>query len=630
MDNVADIYPLSPIQLGMLFHTLAGEAGIYVNQYTCQLQGAVDAERLQQAWQQTIDHHPVLRTAFLWEGLDEPLQVVRQQVTLPWQVLDWRGAEDVEDRLEAFLRCDRTHPFNLAQAPLLRLTLIHLSETHTQLVWTSHHLLFDGWSLPLIWQDLLSWYQGQRPTPRRPYRDFIAWQQQQSIAASEPFWREQLKPVSAPTPLPAALTSGVQTNHYQQHTQRLTPQRTTALTTFTRQQRLTLNTLVQAAWALLLHHYSGQSQVTYGSVVSGRPATMPGVEKMVGLFINTLPVSMEIEPSTYLADWLQQRQQQLLDLRQHEITPLQTIQRWTGLSGSDLFDSIVVFENYPTTAAADLPFTVENARYIEQSNYPLALLVLPGTSLELILLYDTGRFEAGAIRNLLDHLTMLLTAFTEQPQAKLAELPRLTPPAQQFLRSPSVTLDAPGYVHRFIESQAQATPDAIAVQFGQQSLTYAALNRQANQLAGQIRDYIPPLTTTSSSPFVAICLERSVELVVAILAVLKAGAAYVPLDPTYPEARLSYCLQDTQPQLLLTQQAVTLPDSACPRLYQEDWETDRPTENLGLPVHPDDLAYVIYTSGSTGQPKGVKVSQRNLTHSTTARFQVYPDPVERF
>ncbi|MEL6816796.1 MAG: condensation domain-containing protein, partial [Cyanobacteria bacterium J06598_3] len=249
MDNVADIYPLSPIQLGMLFHTLAGEAGIYVNQYTCQLQGAVDAERLQQAWQQTIDHHPVLRTAFLWEGLDEPLQVVRQQVTLPWQVLDWRGAEDVEDRLEAFLRCDRTHPFNLAQAPLLRLTLIHLSETHTQLVWTSHHLLFDGWSLPLIWQDLLSWYQGQRPTPRRPYRDFIAWQQQQSIAASEPFWREQLKPVSAPTPLPAALTSGVQTNHYQQHTQRLTPQRTTALTTFTRQQRLTLNTLVQAAWA---------------------------------------------------------------------------------------------------------------------------------------------------------------------------------------------------------------------------------------------------------------------------------------------------------------------------------------------------------------------------------------------
>ena len=506
MDNVADIYPLSPVQLGMLFHTLAGETGVYINQYTCQLKGAVDSDRLRQAWQQTVAHHPVLRTAFLWEGLDEPLQVVRSQVSLPWSLLDWQHLTDPAAELATFLQRDRQRPFDLAQAPLLRLTLIRLSDTCTQLVWTSHHLLFDGWSLPLIWQDLLACYQGQQPTSRRPYRDFIAWQQQQHTAASKPFWRSQLQAATAPTPLPAARTGGRPSSSYQQCTRRLTPALTAAINAFVRGQRLTLNTLVQAAWALLLHHYSGHHQVTYGAVVSGRPASLAGVETMVGLFINTLPVSVAIDADAHLTDWLQQRQQQLLDLRQHEATPLSDIQRWRGLGntapgGSELgsgtlFNSIVVFENYPSTDADNLPFTVEQARYLEQSNYPLALLVLPGDALELMLLHDTGQFESGAVEHLLDYLELLLTTAVEQPQIRLSALPRLTP---QQLPSPQPSSSL-ACVHTLIEAQAAATPHAAAVQFDDHILTYSELNQRANQLARQICAYRPDANAADSAP----------------------------------------------------------------------------------------------------------------------------------
>ncbi|ESA38542.1 amino acid adenylation domain protein [Leptolyngbya sp. Heron Island J] len=644
MENVADIYPLSPVQLGMLFHTLADtQAGVYVNQYTCKLSGNLQPNLLQQAWPQTVARHPVLRTAFLWDGLDEPLQVVREQVELPWRSWDWRGITDAEQmtKLEEFLECDRTQGFNLDQAPLLRLTLIHLRDNVHQFVWSSHHLLFDGWSLPLIWQDMLTYYgallQGTVPQlqPTRPYRDYIAWQQEQDLSTAETFWRNQLQGVVELTPLPAARPGTSQ--RYQQQHQSLSPSLTTALKNLARQHRLTLNTLVQGAWALLLNHYSGEDQVTYGSVVSGRPADLVGMETMVGLFINTLPVRVSIKPDQTLVDWLQLRQQQLLDLRQYETTALTDIQRWSDVPQKNpLFESIVVFENYPAAAATDLGFDTSDVRYLEQSNYPLALLVVPGESLELLLLFDSGRFEEGAILCLHAHLELLLTAFVEQPQSKLAELPRLTPTEQQQLTTWE-TVDYPRdlTIHQLIEAQVQKTPDALAVVFEGQTLTYGELNQQADQLADLFRSngVIP-------GDRIALCLNPSLSRIVCILAVLKAGAAYVPLDPAYPAERLQYCLEDTNPKFLLTQRSVDLPDISITVLYldgegmeqcqTQGWAQGQPLQSPHHPITPDDLAYIIYTSGSTGTPKGVMVSHQNLVHSTTARAHVYPEPVGRF
>lgn len=658
MKNVADIYPLSSVQLGMLFHTLAQseaaeQTGVYVNQYTCRLSGTLRQDLFRRAWERTIERHPVLRTAFLWEGLDEPLQIVRQTVELPWQVLDWREVEEKVQatRLETFLKSDRTQGFDLAQAPALRLTLIQLAPDAFQLVWSSHHMLFDGWSLPLIWQDMLAYYDAlltetlPQLDPANPYRDYIAWQQAKASGEAadkaEKFWRSQLSGFTEPTSLPGARTVSVEAAQpYQQQEKRLDKDFTQHLGAVARQHRLTLNTLVQGAWTLLLHHYSGHQRVMYGSVVSGRPAELPGVEKMVGLFINTLPVCSVVEPDQPLVTWLAERQQQLLSLREYEASALTDIQRWSELpAGSALFESIVVFENYPAAAAPDLGFTVEQARYIEQSNYPLALLVVPGDSLELLLLYDTARFEEGAIARLLEHMVLLLKAFVEQPQAKLSELPRLTATERSALAacSPSKPDTKKALtIHQLIEVQAVKTPQAEAVVFEGQVLTYDELNRQANQLASLLRSH-----QVISGSRVALCLNRSLDMVVCILAVLKAGAAYVPLDPDYPQSRLAYCLKDTNPAVVLTERSVELPAVSVPLLYVDELCIDEPSfrEQLlsweecpqgEVGPQPEDLAYIIYTSGSTGRPKGVMVSHRNLVHSTQARFSVYAEPVGRF
>ncbi|MGC1217487.1 MAG: amino acid adenylation domain-containing protein [Phormidesmis sp.] len=674
MKNVADIYPLSPVQLGMLFHTLAetedaaakstkSTAGTYINQYTCKLVGELDVANFQQAWQLTIAQHPVLRTAFLWEGLDQPLQVVRQNVKLPWQQLDWREIPTKEqaEKLETLLSRDRTRAFNLAKAPILRLVLIQLNETRFQLVWSFHHLLFDGWSLPLIWQDMLTCYQSlcaKEPAQfeeRRPYRDFIAWQQNRTDATAESFWRSQLSGFSEPTPLPAAITaSGEATDAqhiYQQHSRQIDSNRTAQIKQFAKAQRLTLSTLIQSAWALMLSHYSGAKQVTYGSVVSGRPAELSGIERIVGMFISTLPVCVSVPAEQPLSQWLQACQQQFLDLRQHDTTPLPDIKRWSQLPAeSPLFESIVVFENYPEAQPAELTLIVEDSRYLEQSNYPLALLVVPGQSpnqsIELLCIYDSARFEAGAINRLLAHVELLLKAFIEQPEQTLAELPRLTPDEQQQMADKQpVHYPQDLAVHQLIEAQALKTPNAEAVVFGTASLSYAALNQQANRLAHELRSH-----GVTPGSRVCICLNRSPAIIVSILAVLKAGAAYVPLDPDYPTARLAYCLEDTAPKVICTDRATAqsaqLPNEAIPRLYldefsfsEEDSRTLADRSDLSeidlsetdlSEIKPDDLAYIIYTSGSTGKPKGVMVSHQNLMHSTAARTDFYPDAVKRF
>ncbi|MEL6353071.1 MAG: amino acid adenylation domain-containing protein [Cyanobacteria bacterium J06627_28] len=658
MKNVADIYPLTPVQAGMLFHSLAqttdqaapsARAGVYVNQFTCQLAGDLTPDWLQQAWQQTVAHHAVLRTAVLWEGLDQPLQVVREQVRVPWQQLDWRAlsASERSHQLSDFLQRDRTQGFDFAQAPLLRLTLIQLTDKTHQFIWSSHHLLYDGWSLLLIWRDVLTCYgalaagkTAELAVPR-PYRDYVAWQQKQDPAAAETFWKSQLQGLVEPTPLPAAQTGHVTTGHpYRRQSVQLSGELTSQLSTLARSHRLTMNTLVQGAWALLLHHYSDHARVTYGSVMSGRPAALRGVETMVGLFINTLPVQVVIDLEQSLIPWLQACQQQLLALREYEATPLTEIQRWSDMpQGNALFESIVAFENLTDDSVTALSFEVSDEQYLEQSNYPLALLVFPGEALDFRLLYDADRFEEGAIAHILSHLVHLLTTFVKSPQSTLSQIPRLSQTDFQQLFSQRQN-DYPtddttdSCIHQLIEQQVEKTPQAQAVVFEDNALSYAALNQRANQLAALLQHQ-----GVSVGSRVALCLPRSLDLIVAILAILKAGAVYVPLDPTYPAARIAYCLQDVAPDLLITVRSLPLTEtfnSVVPNcLYLDECMNDAtlaasPVEINSSAAQPTDLAYIIYTSGSTGKPKGVMVSHQNLIHSTMARFQVYEQLVERF
>ncbi|MDJ0728434.1 MAG: amino acid adenylation domain-containing protein [Crocosphaera sp.] len=653
LENVTDIYPLSHVQLGMLYHTLAApNSGIYIEQYTCKLHGELQEIAFKSAWDKVIEHHETLRTAFVWEGLDEPLQIVRQTVETPWTSQDWCELDSTKqkEQLADFLEQDRFLGLKLEKAPLMRLKIIHLQDKNYQLIWTFHHLISDGWSTLIILKEVFALYasicqEKEISLPSsRPYRDYIAWLQQQDLNKSKLFWQQVLKGFTEPTPLP--ITNSLKsTSNYQQQQISLNPKRSEFLNTWAKENRLTLNTIINGAWSLLLSRYSGEQEVVYGTTVSGRPTTLSGVEEMVGLFINSLPVRVNISPQQQLIPWLQEIQLQLLKIRDFEYTPLVKIQEWSEVpQGKSLFDSLVVFENYPAPPQTeDSNLTIDEIDYREQSNYPLALLVVPKVSLELILIYDANRFKSGTITRILASLETLLQGFLEHPDSNLINLPILTEAEKSQLlvewHQPQTIIEKDVYIYDLFQEQVKQNPDAVAVTFENQSLTYQELNQKANCLARYLQS-----CGVGSDVCVGIFLERSLEMVVAIFAILLAGGAYVPLDPDYPQERLTYILQDTKATILLTQQKLVNLLPKTPSLttgfnlttlcLDTDWEKLEDNEHLKSPLinlkSNDSLAYVIYTSGSTGKPKGVLVTHRNLIHSTTARIQYYNQPVTRF
>src|SRR3954469_1084692 len=357
-DNVEAIYGLSPLQEGMLFHSLlTPEAGLYVQQLSCRFQGHLDAAAFATAWRATLAHNPSLRTAFLWERLEKPVQVVHKQLEIAVAQQDWRGlpADEQERRFTDFLRAEQGG-FDLRKAPLLRLALIQVADDAWRFVWSRHHILLDGWSTPLVFQDLFAAYgallRGEEPRLpwRRPFRDYIAWLKGQDMARAEAFWRESLAGFTAPTPLGAergdAAAPG-DADSYAERTALLPEAVTAALQELTRRHRVTLNNLVQAAWALLLSRYSGEPDVVFGVTLSGRPPALPGVESMLGLFMNTLPLRARIPESGSLLDLAAELRNHQADLHQFEFTPLVQVQGWSDVPRDQpLFHSIVVFENY--------------------------------------------------------------------------------------------------------------------------------------------------------------------------------------------------------------------------------------------------------------------------------------------
>jgi len=440
MKNIEDIYPLSPVQQGMLFHTLyAPKAGMYLEQKFCTLHGNLDVSAFQSAWLHVVERHPVLRTAFIWKDLDEPLQVVRQRVKLSWEQYDWRGLlpDGQQERLRAFLKADRARGMELSRAPLMRLALCRLAEEAYQFVWTHHHILVDGWSLPLIFKEVIAFYDAFRQgqdlhLPRsRPYRDYIAWLQQQDLSRAEAFWREELAGFTAPTPLGMARQADslpAREETYGEQQIMLPVEEMRALQSLARQHQLTMNTLAQGAWGLLLSHYSGEKDVVFGATVSGRPAELLGIESMVGLFINTLPVRVKMAPEASLLSWLAQLQSRQVDMRQYEYSPLAQVQGWSRVPrGLPLFESILVYDNYPVDFAAPAPgrsLEIRNVGARERGNYLLLVKVrvAPGVGLLLGTLYDGRRFDDATIACMLEHLQTLLRSMAAHPHIRLGEL----------------------------------------------------------------------------------------------------------------------------------------------------------------------------------------------------------------
>ncbi|KAB8320090.1 non-ribosomal peptide synthetase [Tolypothrix campylonemoides VB511288] len=652
MDNITDIYELSPMQQGMLFHTLyAPNSGVYFQQLICTLDGDLQVSALQQAWEEVVTRHPVLRTSFHWDELDKPLQVVHAKVNLPWEQQNWLGLteDEQEKRLEAFLESDRQLGFDLNQAPLMRFTLIQVAETTWQLVWSNHHLLLDGWCLSIIFKEVFAFYeafsQGKDiylDITSRPYRDYIAWLQQQNLAQAEAFWRQTLWEFNVPTPLFGSKSfNGISTQEEKYDQQHLWVSETlfSALQTLARQHHLTISTFIQGVWALLLSYYSGESDVVFGVTVSGRPATLLGVESMVGLFINTLPARVQVSNDLSLMSWLQQLQAQQVEREQYAHTPLIDIQGWSDVPrGMALFESIVVFENYPLEVALQeqvAGLSIQNVRSLEHTNYPLTLEAMPaGQKLCLTIEYDSDRFDAATISRILGHFQTLLENIVNHPEQRISELSPLTVAERHQLlvewNNTLVNYPQNKCIHELFEAQVERTPDAVAVVFEEQQLTYRELNAQANQLAHRLQ-----ALGVRPEVLVGIYIERSLKMLVGLLGILKAGGAYVPLDPAYPQERLAFMLEDSQVALLLTQKSLvnSLPKHEMQVIcLDSDWETIA-TESVEKPlslVTSENLAYVIYTSGSTGKPKGVMIEHKSLVNYTqTASVEYALQPCDR-
>jgi myxalamid-type nonribosomal peptide synthetase MxaA len=641
MQNVEDFYPLSPMQQGLLFHTLsAPDTGVYFNQLVCTLSGQLNIPVFERVWQQVIQRHSILRTCFRWQGLKEPIQVVLRQVQLPLKHYNWQGLSSTEQqqKLAAFLESDLTLGLNLTQAPLMRLALIQLSENTYQFVWNTHHLITDGWSTSLLLEEVLKFYtafcQGEelRLEPPRPYRDYIKWLQQQDLPKAETFWRQTLSGFSAPTNLRIEKTfsSTYSKNHAAQEI-KLSASQTVAMRSLVRQQQITLNTLVQGAWAWLLSYYSGETDVIFGVTVSGRPVMLAGAESMVGLFINTLPLRMQVSSDTSVLALLKQIQTQQAEISQYEYSPLVQVQGWSEVPrGMSLFDSILVFENYPvdTTKRQISNLHISNVLTDERTSYPLTVTVVPSQELSLEIAYHRERFDDDAITRMLGHLCNLLVGMVANHEKRLSDLSLLTEAEKQTLllewNNTQTEYPQDLCIHQLFEAQVEKTPDAVAVVFDEQSLTYQELNERANQLA----HYLQKLGV-EPEVLVGICVERSLEMVIGLLAILKAGGAYVPLDPRLPQERLAFMVEDAQVSLLLTQtqllQSLKLLPTQLINL-DKDWEeiTQLPHSNhIQIQLHPDNLAYIIYTSGSTGQSKGVMIQHRSLVNAYFAWETIY-------
>ncbi|WP_158839338.1 non-ribosomal peptide synthase/polyketide synthase [Saccharothrix deserti] len=595
--DVEDIYPLTPLQAGMLFHSLVDDGTAYVNQLRVRLSGVDDPARFGAAWQRVVDRTPILRSSVVWEGLDEPVQVVRRGVTVPVT------CADVTDELVA---ADAAAGVDLTTAPLMRLAIGRVSDTEIDLLWTSHHVLLDGWSTAQVFGEVLNEYAGGTAPARRPFRDYLAWLAELDQSAAESYWRGVLAGFDTPTPLPFDRPPA-EAHRAESSAQIVLDLPVTALDAVARTHGLTVNTLVQGAWALLLARMSGRRDVVFGSTVSGRPAELPGVESMVGMFINTVPTRVSVESEAEVVAWLRRLQEAQSESRQFEHVSLAQVQGWAG---TRLFDSLLAFENYPVDKdTPDGAPRVGEVDGLDTTTFPLAVRAHVDDALHVELTYDPRLFDASTIAALGDRLGRLLDGIGADPHRRVFELPWLSDAElDQVLVSwngpssgatPSGATVSGAVVEDTIPSlfaaRAARTPDAVAVTCEGAHLTYRELDERANRLAHH-------LIGVGAGPesLVALRFPRSLDLVVAVLGVLKAGAAYLPLDVSYPADRVSYMIGDSQPTTTLD----SLPDLSD--------RSGLPVDAPDVPLRPDNAAYVIYTSGSTGRPKGVVVPHSNV------------------
>lgn len=634
---IEDIYPLSPMQQGMLFHSLdPAQANLYVSQFDIAIDG-LEPARFRSAWQEIIARHAILRTGFVWQGLNHPLQIVYRNAGLTIIEQDLCGDTDPSARLQALADDELARGIAVDAPPLMRLLLLRMNATCYRMIWTCHHLLLDGWSSARLLNEVLLRYGGH-PLTALPgsYRDYIAWLQSRQPGAAERYWRDRLACLAEggatllaeALPRPSAATAA----DYGVHQQCLSVELTRQLTDATQVLKVTLNTIIQAAWALLLQRYTGQRAVVFGATVAGRPAEIDGVEEMLGLFINTIPMVSMPQPTQRCGAFLQAVQIENLSAREFEYTPLFDIQRWSGAAGQALFDTLLVFENYPINQTLDklgndagLHFKVN--RSVENTNYPLTLAIVAGATVEIRYGYQCALFDEAAVMRIAAHVERLLQYLVAHPHNRLADIGMLSTAEEAVMARINAHDGAIAYsdtpVYALIRAHALAQPAAPAVMDQRITLTFGELETCSNRLAAVLHERL-----AARNAVIGIYLERSALFFVAALAIHKAGAAFLPLDPAQPADRIRELMEDSGVRCAITSRSLL---NETPALADVPWIAMDGIDPAEIPdaivpqprIHPHQLAYIIYTSGSTGKPKGVAVAHGALSRHIQAAGEAY-------
>ncbi|WP_052019919.1 non-ribosomal peptide synthetase [Paenibacillus sp. JCM 10914] len=638
---VDELYPLTPMQQGMVYHSLYDKyKGDYVVQFDWAFKGGLNIQAFEEAWRMVVERFDTFRSYVLADGLVQIHQAIRKQVEVHIRLKDLRGktSEEREAAIESYRRDDRAEGFDLSEPPLMRWALFQTNEEDFHFVWSHHHILLDGWSLPIVMKDLFTFYESAIRNQEiaiatsPPFSNYIRWLKNQDRRAAEIFWRAELEGFRYPTPI--RIKSGIPSSErghlYEERRLFITKDMTERLNEFVRNNQLTMNTLLQGAWALLLSRYSDEDDVLFGATVSGRPADLADVEQMVGPFINTLPVRVCLTNQFTVLDWLKQLQTKQNNLRQFEYCSILDIQGWSEVPrGVPLFESLFVFENYPVDPTAiekmenNKEMIIESFQGKEQTGYPLSFVAAPGSQLSLGLMYDAGIYDSKMAEGILQHYVKGLEEVLDRPQGLLSEIDILPEAEREKLDQWNGTeIPIPDLsIYEMFERQAEFYPNSIALVHGEEEMSYGELKRRSTILAGMLL-----AEGARMEDLIGISMNRSIDAIVSILGVLKAGCAYVPIDPTYPKHRIGYILQDTKLGIILTQKHLSesfTDQGLCVICTDEiEYELDDSCYAISWKkANPDQLAYVIYTSGSTGLPKGVKIEHRGVVNMALAQIE---------
>ncbi|EYU17219.1 non-ribosomal peptide synthase/amino acid adenylation enzyme [Photorhabdus aegyptia] len=642
-----DLYPATPMQAGMLYHDqLSGESGgVYLCQTVVMLAGSPDIVRLRRAWETVVQRHAVLRTQFVADSEGSLVQMVRSSVSLPWSEADWSGLTEAEQAAasEAWCREDRARGFDVTAAPLMRIGIRACGGGRYRLLWTCHHMLLDGWSGPLVWQEIQRLYrEGEGAALPLPvaYKAYIAWLGRQDREKARAFWRTALSGVEGPTPLNVARVSRgrEETAAERTHTVRrvLSRRETARLHQVARRSGTTMSTLLQCAWGYLLHSYSGEETVVFGLTVSGRPAEVAGVEEMVGLLIQTVPVRMEFGEGVGLDAWLRTQQSRQAEYTEYGYLGLSEIRRQSEVSGEQgLFESLLVYENYPVderNEQIEEALSIKGLHSYMETNYKITLQIVPEEELEIKIKYFADVIDEVYVKDMLIGMYELLikmSYFSSDTSYR-----QLTMFSEKNHKNRLAIIYGENYVHEvgigiheLFEKQVCKTPEKKAIVCGQTSISYVELNTKANFLSSNLMKI-----GIDKDDRVAIYMEKSIDFVISILAVLKSGASYIPIDANTPLQRIKYIIEDSRPKAFISKgneldelhkfnlNLNKLDIDKVFSSYRGDFDAHR-YENKNI---FSKCSHIIYTSGTTAEPKGVMGTHESVINRITWMNRRFP------